>query len=177
MERPRFIPYDTDTAYPYRQLPEFSHPLSPAILSVSTGRYVVGNTEQDYVSEGFLACTGFIIKGEDSRSSISLFHASPLPLVDLDDYDYEKLRPLAGGQVIELKGSDSTPKSYILSSLKRRLGIEHVSTISVNTRKPTDRSSQHYHVAFRPQPDEILIARVSHKDLLVFPGFTKNQTE
>ncbi len=168
----RAISYDNDNPNAYPEVPEFGRPLPADVVYVSQGRYRVGDAFQTYASEGFAACSGFLIRGEAS-TTFGLLHA--LPMQDLYPDDFEQLKSLSGGQVILIEGSSSSPKTWILRDLERRLGIQHVETLSLDTRRSCV-GNMHFHLAFRPRTDEILLARNSHKDLLVFPGFNSGQS-
>ena len=163
---------NTETVLAYANVPEFSVPLPDGMVLVKDSKYAIGNPKA-FVSKGFTNCSPFIFRSAEG-STFGLFHATPLPFIDLKDADYEALRPLEGGQVIEVKGTDSTPKFYILQSLKNKLGIEHAGTISLETRREGI-AGRHFHIAFRPQSDELLVARDAQQDVITFPGFAARQ--
>ena len=168
----RFVyqnPSEHHTAAPYTDIPEFNEPLGPSIHHVKQAKYAIGEHRDIFVTERIRACSGIVFRSPDNKT-FGLFHASPLPMIDLRDEDYEALLPFVGGQTIEIKGSESTPKFYIFNTLKHRLGIELVRTITADT-LGGDGINRSLHLAFRPEEDLILLARNSHEDVRAFPGF------
>ena len=163
----RVMPYDNNTPNKYPEVPEFMIPADKNVIYRRQGTYAIGNSDNRFASEGFSACSGLIFRGRQA-DTFGFFHV--LPLQDLYDRDFEQLKPLTNGQVVLVEGSKSSSKSYILADLKRMLEIEHTGTISVDTIR-TGVGNMHFHVAFRPKENEILVARNSHQDLLVYSAF------
>ena len=162
----RTIPYENDTdSFP--QIPEFKRAMPTKVVYVRERIYAVGDSSRSYASMGFTVCSGFVFK-DKKGINFGLFHA--VPMQDLYPNDFKNLKTLAGGQVILIEGSASIPSPRILSDLEQKLGIKHTGTIRVDTRRPQV-GNMHFHVAFRPKTDEILVARNSHKDLLIYSGF------
>lgn len=158
-----------DVPASYTSLPAFAEGTHPGIVIVDPSEYAVGTPEQQFTTRFVRACSGYIIKSPES-TAFGLYHASPLPLIDLTEDDFIQLEVFAGGQATEIKGSESTNKAHILRKLRNKLGIEHTGTIEVSTLDPTDKSHP-FHLALLPAINEVLIARNSHKDVLRYPAF------
>jgi hypothetical protein len=161
----RTIPYDNDEPRAYLHVPEFIGGF-PRIY-VRQGTFAITDSLRVIASEGFAACSGMIMRDEAQRV-FGLLHS--LPNQHLYEDDFEKLKVLAGGQLVLIEGSSSNPKTRILRDLSRKLGIEHVDTLSLNTRRPGI-GNMHFHVALKPANNELLVARNSHKDLLTYKAF------
>lgn len=161
----RIVPYEHDNPMAYPPVPEFTP--GSHIIYGGQGTFAVENGLKILASDGFEACSGFIIRGE-AQKGFGLLHA--LPGQDWYEAYFEKLRILAGGQVLLVEGSRSTPKSWILRDLYRRLGIEHVDTLSLDTRRPGV-GNMHFHIALKPGENELFVARNSHKDLQIYRAF------
>lgn len=84
--------------------------------------------------------------------------------------DIAMLTPLADGSACLIQGSNSTEKRRLLRNLFDTLGIVHTDTIPVDTYAIGGKSLC-FHAAYRPAANQILVARISHKDVLTFPAF------
>jgi hypothetical protein len=159
--------YDNDSPQNYPDVPEFIG--GPHRLYVHQGSFKTTETGQTLASEGFAACSGIIIKGKKGLMH-ALFHV--LPWQDLYENDYKRLEGLAGGELILIEGSGSTSKIWVINDLNKHLGISHVDTLPLDTISPRG-GNGHFHVAFKPMVNTLLVARNSHKDLQTFTVFEK----
>jgi hypothetical protein len=162
------IPYDNDDRMAYPHVPEFIADSVANRIYVRQGTYAITPTFRVLASEGFAACSGVIIKNASSRI-FGLLHI--LPTQALYEADFKKLKLLAGGQLILIEGSKSTPKTWVLRDLSRKLGIEHIDTLTLDTKRP-EVGNMHFHIALKPIDNELLVSRNSHKDLLTYTAFT-----
>jgi hypothetical protein len=162
-------PFDTAADRIHRQVPEFSlHPPSD-VLMVDEGEIATGTIVNRFRSEGFECCSGIAIENPYG-TLFGFFHAHPGQ--ELTDEMTESLKPLADGHACVIRGTGSTSKTRLMRELWGTLGITHTDTIPVDTymfsgkRKP-------FHIAYRPAANQILVARISHKDILRFTSFRR----
>jgi hypothetical protein len=154
-------------------IPELALPKPKGVLSVEEGRCVDGNERHIFESELFTECSGLVLHNPLSKR-YGLFHIFP----GQEIYpEIESLRRLTGSTGILIEGSESTPKKRILNELNTLFAINISRAISIDTiRQPSEsetegRQSDPFNVIYRPMANKILVARISHQDVLVFQGF------
>ena len=152
-------------------VPELREILPGNTLFVPEGSCVLSNRSAHFVSKGFSTCSAIIMKSTWANLQ-GLFHVYPGE--DLSP-ENEHLHELRESQAILVAGSASTPKKRILETLKSTYAIRIVSVRSVDTLRPGKgtRLEQEYpfHVVYRPDTNEIVVARISHGDVLTLGGF------
>jgi hypothetical protein len=149
------------------QNPEFSRIPPENVLTVDVGTIAIGSIHNSFRSEGFDLCSGIAIK-DPFEETFGFFHV--FPGQGLLDDDIETLLPLADGHLCLIQGSKSTEKRRMLRDLFTILGIEHTHTIPIDTRAMNG-TSLNFHAVYRPAENQVLVARISHKDILTFPAF------
>jgi hypothetical protein len=156
-------------------IPEFNIPKPNWVLSVSEGQCRDADRAVTFVSEGFESCSGLVLHNPLSKKC-GLFHIFP----GQDIYgQVTSLRCLADSMGILIDGSESTPKKRILADLKTLFAIQVARVITVDTNRPLPGVetetiySNPFHIIYRPMTNEILVARISHQDVLTFPAFAQ----
>ncbi|MBU1472634.1 hypothetical protein KKB64_02510 [Patescibacteria group bacterium] len=167
MEYIKAFPYDVEAACIHEQTPEFSLIPPKDILHVNVGSIAIGSIEDRFRSKGFYLCSGIAIK-DPFEQKFGFFHVYPGH--ELTDDDIKTLTPLADGSACLIRGSNSTEKRRLLRELSERLSIIHTDTIAVDTCSTNDKSLC-FHVAYRPAANQMLVARISHKDVLTYVAF------
>lgn len=160
-------PIDLKAAYIHEQIPEFRQIPPKETLVVREGNLVIGTIANKFRSDGFDLCSAIAIK-DPFEATFGFFHA--FPGQELTDEDIETLVPLQRGFACLIQGSHSTDKRRLLRNLHTILDIEHTDTIAVDTRT-VNHKSLCFHTAWRPAENQVLIARISHRDVLTFPAF------
>lgn len=143
-------------------------------LYANWGDYVIGDNTHDFISTGFRTCSGFVLRDEMAEK-FGLFHAKPSQTLDLKDI--ENLGSFAGGEIILIEGLETVHNPTVLTTLKSRLEMKLIKTISVDTYSVDLRFRRFlipvlaFHVAFNPIADEIVITRNFRRGQLTYPGF------
>lgn len=158
-----------DAPVQYTSSPAFAEGVNSGVIVVASSKYALGTRGQTLATQFVRECSGFIIKNP-AGSTFGLYHASPLPFIDLTEFDFVQLQAFANGQITEIKGSESTNKDHILRRLKNRLGIDHTGAIEVQTRDQIA-MNRPFHIALVPETNEVLVARNSHRDVLRYQAF------
>lgn len=161
------FPYDIEAARIHEQIPEFSRIPPNDILHVNVGRLAIGSIENRFRTEGLDRCSGIAIK-DPFALIFGFIHVYTGQ--QLTDDEIRTLTPLADGSACLIHGSNSTEKRRIFRNLFEILGIVHTDTITVDTYTIEDKSLC-FHAAYRPAANQVLVARISHKDVLTFPAF------
>lgn len=166
MEILRQVPYDYVQANEYPDFPEFMHAQDlPNLVVVGEGDVQLGDRKHVFVSKNFLTCTAFVFSDEQ-LSTFGLMHVVQFRRLT----GGHRLHSVANGKAIAIQGSGTIFNIDIRADIYHALGIEDIRRIQVDTLD--DNGENHpFQVAFRPISNEILVARNSHKDLLVFKAF------
>ena len=157
-------------------IPELQIPIKGNIRHVPIGSCIDGFFLTRFVSYEFKHCSALILKTNTFITHFGFFHIYPGQMIEEDSLQTESLKRLKGAKGILVEGSESTPKGYLLRDLKKRFGIEVARPpIPINTNRigtdPAEKTPYPYHVVFRPASNEILVARLSHNDIVSLTGF------
>lgn len=155
----------------YFRLPELRTQKPAGVISVDEGECLGADERFVFVSKHFLSCSALLLK-KPLSNTYGLFHMLPSQEIDRDSVPLSRFR---NATAILVQGEASMPTEKILTNLNHLFEINVVRTIPIKTIKnPNDGENyRHYpfHVVFRPARNKILIARVSHQDVLPFPAF------
>ncbi len=153
-------------------IPEFALSKPYGVQSVEEGRCSDADENHSFESRFFTECSGLVLHNPLSKR-YGLFHIFPGQEIYTE---VESLRRLAGSNGILIEGSESTPKKRILRELNTLFAITVSRVIPVDT-MPQLRATEEkqepepFNVVFRPMTDTILVARISHMDVLTFQAF------
>ncbi len=164
-------PIDGKAAAVHNLVPELNVLRPKTTLFVPDGRCAPGDLNAQFVGEGFSVCSALLLK-KDATNTYGLFHIFPGQSIEPELQTLFKLQGAAG---ILVAGSESTSKRRILGELSTLFGIEVSRTIPIDTVRPGKGSPKDrvwpFHLVFRPLFNEILIARISHRDVLTYKAF------
>ena len=169
-------PRDDLAARNHAVILEIGENATAKVLKAAEGTCVDEEIGFSFASQGFTTCSALILHSSLTER-FGLFHVYPGQEVD-DEHQSSQvvsLRRLAGASGILIEGSASTPKKRILADLHRWYAVDVVRTITVDTipANPIDNLDKFtpFHVVFRPASNEILVARISHRDILRYKAF------
>ncbi len=172
-------PRDKVAARRHTRIPELQSEPAGNVLKVGKGVCLDTDIQFNLASEGFRSCAALILRSSLTKR-FGLFHVYPSQEVDDEHYSPQvaSLRRLAGSSAILVEGSESSPKRRILRELHTLFTIDVIRTIPVDTVRPEAQREKDdkdtlfaFHVVFRPKANRILVARISHRDVLTFKGF------
>jgi hypothetical protein len=142
------------------------------IFRVHVGEYVFNDNSRPYVSGGFYCCSAYLMKAKD-QDIFGLFHAAPFQ--SLKKKEIKDFKVFSGGQLILIEGTANLPKHSINETLRNKVDLIPSRVISIQTVKflseCNDFTNEAFSVVYRPKSDTIILARESHHDLQVYPGF------
>ena len=160
-------PLNMSAARIHRNLPEIQNPNLPGLLEVSEGSVVSGDRKNVFVSFGLSVCSGLILESDD-RTKFGLIHLYPGE--EIEKLDSPALNTLKEANARLIEGSNSTDKKRLLQRLRDIYDFNYTKTLEVNTRKGEQRNRM-FHLIYRPYCNEVVIARISHKDIQTFKAF------
>src|SRR3990167_3496360 len=151
----------------HRSLPEIENPNLAGLLVVPEGGVVSGNRKNVFISFGFSECTGIILENDD-RTKFGLIHLYPGE--EIEKLDLPALDTLKGASARLIEGSNSTGKTRQLYRLRDIYEFNYTKTLEVDTCKGERRDGM-FHLSYRPCCNEVIVARISHKDFQTFKAF------
>ena len=168
-------------AVPYQVVDQFG--FSPedrrprGLIEVGEGALKMGRVGSLFVSEGFISCTGLILRDRRGKK-FGLFHT-----YDNDEpekVDQEMLKRFQHGEVIVGEGSKGDNRTQLLKFLEAKFNIKCVGIIRVITVNPmlpdspkndSEPYNGEFNIAFPAGLNEIFIERLSYEDIQRFRAF------
>jgi len=140
-------------------------------IKVPEGRCESGNRDTCFLSEGYSVCSGLLIR-DPGKETFALFHIVPSQqFLDIPQEHNEKiLADLTGGTAVIVEGSESTRKISFISSLMGDFGIKVLRSIPILTQDKGGKCKP-FHLVYRPSINKVLVARISHQDILTYKVF------
>lgn len=159
-------PKDLKAAKIHSRIPELSLNRPLRTIIVNEGQLAISSKSNRYVTMGISECTVVLFQNE-TENVFGLFHIYPGQ--ELTQDQEAAVKTFRNGNAIIVEGSQSTSKKRIINQTLIDNSI--VAKVRCVNTVDTSGSSEPFHLVFRPLQNELITARISHRDTQIFPAF------